>query len=144
LPDLIKNYVDTGKLRIVARNLVLPIHPQAGPAALAGLCAHQQQKFWPMREIIFKDSTGLTTNNFIAAAEALKLDTSAFRACLGSAAVTEQVNRDSGDAKLAGITGTPSFVLGKPANGNVTGLLIVGARPFASFDAELKRLLASK
>ena len=143
LPSLVKTYVDTGQLRMVSRNMTLPFHAQAEPAARAALCAHEQQAFWPMRELLFSSNTPLTASNFISAAEALKLDVNAFRVCLENGEFAEQLKRDGDAAKSAGITGTPSFVLGKASNGQVTGSLIVGARAFAEFDAEVKRLLNS-
>src|SRR5205823_1252589 len=140
MPELVKTYVDTGKLRIVSRNLALSFHPNAEPAALAALCAHQQQKFWPMRELLFSNNAALSPGNFIAAAESLKLDGPSFRACLDRKSFAEQLKKDISDANAAGLNGTPSFVLGKPEAGKVSGLLIVGARPFSVFDAEVKRL----
>ena len=143
LPELVKNYVEAGKLRITSRSLALPFHAQAEPAAHAVLCAHHQDKFWAMRELLFSSNTSLGVSNFTHAAELLKLDVPAFRACIDGKAFAQQLRKDSADAQAAGITGTPSFVLGKPAGGKVSGLLIVGARPFAFFDAEVKKLLSA-
>jgi len=142
MPELVKTYVETGKLRVFSRSLALPMHPNAEPAALAALCANQQEKFWQMRELLFGSSPMLSVSNFLSAAEALKLDSPAFRACLEQRAFADEIRKDINEANAVGITATPSFVLGKPENGKVTGLLIVGARTLATFDAEVKRLLA--
>src|SRR5437764_13974840 len=39
MAELTKNFVDTGKLRILSRNLPLSFHPNAEPAAIAALSA---------------------------------------------------------------------------------------------------------
>ena len=46
-------YVDTGRLRVVSRNVPQAFHPLAGPAARAALCAEQQGRFWEMRGRLF-------------------------------------------------------------------------------------------
>ena len=141
MPELIKNYVETGRLRIVSRNLALSFHENAEPAAQAALCAHQQQKFWPMREKLFANTAMLTSANLMKAAEELKLDMTAFRLCVGGKTFASQIAKDGQEAGAAGINGTPTFVLGKPTGDKVTGLLIVGARPYAAFDAEMQKML---
>ena len=40
-----------------------------------------------------------------------------------------------------GVEGTPTFVLGKTAGDKLEGPVIVGAMPYAVFDAKLKALL---
>jgi protein-disulfide isomerase len=141
MPALRKKYIDTGKLRLVSRNLPLAIHANAEPAALAALCAHQQNQFWPMYDQLFALSTALTSTNFIRAATELNLNLAAFTACLESKSAAPQLARDKQDAARAGITGTPTFVLGHTKGGNVTGMLIVGARSVVFFESEIEKLL---
>ncbi|MDB6109812.1 MAG: thioredoxin, partial [Pedosphaera sp.] len=143
MADLKKDYIDTGKLRVVSRNLPLTFHPNAEPAAQASLCAHQQDKYWPMREKLFAISTDLTAANFTKAAEDLKLDMTTFRQCVEAKTFAGQVARDAADATAVGITGTPSFVLGKLTGDKVTGKIIVGAMPYAAFEGEIKKMLAT-
>jgi protein-disulfide isomerase len=143
LPGLITNYVQTGKLRIVSRNLPLTFHPDAEIAALAVLCAGSQGKYWPMREKVFASSASLTLTNLIKASEELKLDVTAFRSCVEKKDFLPQAKQDMEDAGAAGITGTPTFVLGRSAEGKVTGVVIEGAKPYNAFSAEIEKLLAS-
>ncbi len=139
-----KKFVDTGKLRLVSRCLPLPFHPNAEPAALAALCAGDQGQFWPMRDRLFGNPEALSHKDFLLAAEALKLDASAFAACLDGKKFAAQIARDKQDAATAGITGTPTFVLGRANGSTVTGLLMVGAKPSAIFEAEIEKLLSNK
>lgn len=139
-----KKYVDTGKVRFVARNLPLPFHPNAEPAAHAALCAGAQGQFWPMRDRLFANPAALFATNLVQAAAELKLDAKAFAACLEAKPFAAQIARDKQDAAAAGITGTPTFVLGRATGTNVTGLLMVGAKPLATFEAEIEKLLSPK
>ncbi len=144
LAALKKKFVDTGKLRLVSRNMPLSMHPRAVPPAHAALCAHAQNQFWPMHDRLFAMSATLTEENFIKAAKELNLDGKAFATCLAEKRFASQINRDSQDAGAVGITGTPSFVLGRVKDGKVTGTLMVGAKPPAQFEAEITKLLDAK
>lgn len=139
-----KSYVDTGKLRILCRNLPLDFHQHAMPAAQAVVCAHQQGKFALMRDKLFAASARLSTDVIAQSAKEAGLDMEAFRTCMGSAQTLERVKRDMQDAQQAGISGTPSFVVGTVADGKVTGMRVVGAQSFGAFDTELKKLLSKE
>ncbi len=140
MPDLLRKYVETGKLRIVSRNLPLPFHANAEPAAQAALCAGQQEKYWPMRDNLFIRNTDLTTSNLLSAAVAAKLDLTQFTNCFSAKTFANRVQQDSQEAAAAGITGTPSFVLGKPQGDKLTGVIIVGAQPISEFEAQIQKL----
>jgi len=45
---------------------------------------------------------------------------------------------------MLGISGTPSFVIGKTAKDEIAGVRIVGAVPFAIFDSTIKDMFSSK
>jgi protein-disulfide isomerase len=143
LAELKKKYVDTGKLRLVSRNLPLPFHPNAEPAALAALCAGEQGRFWEMRDQLFTNTEALSRQDFLKTAGELKLDVQAFTACLDVKRHGPQIARDKQDAAAAGITGTPSFVIGRAAGDRVTGLLMIGAKSTALFEAEIEKLLST-
>lgn len=139
--EVIRNFVDTGKLRLVSRSLPLAFHTNAPAAALAALCAHEQGQFWPMRDKLFSNIAALTQSNFVRYAEQLQLNVPAFQRCLDARTYSSQIERDSADAAGANITGTPTFVLGRATGTNVTGQLMVGARPYPQFAAEINKML---
>ena len=139
-----KKYVETGKMRLVSRCLPLPFHPNSEPAANAALCAGEQNQFWPMRDRLFVNPEALTQADFVQAAAELKLDAKAFATCLDSKRFAAAIGRDKQDAAAAGITGTPTFVLGRATGSSVTGLLMVGAKPLAVVEAEIDKLLSTK
>ena len=143
LAGLKKKYVDAGKVRMVSRNLPLPFHPNAEPAAIAALCAGEQGQFWAMRDRLFENTEALSRQDFLKAAEELKLDIQAFTACLDTKHPGPRIASDKQDAAAAGITGTPSFVIGRAAGDKVTGLLMIGAKSTAVFEAEIDKLLST-
>jgi predicted DsbA family dithiol-disulfide isomerase len=53
----------------------------------------------------------------------------------------EEIAADMTDAERAGVTGTPSFVIGRSSGPTLNGILLMGAQPFDVFDAQLKALL---
>ena len=56
MPELQKNWVDTGKLRIESR--MLPYEQRANPGALAGTAAGMQNKYWDLAEVMYPYITG--------------------------------------------------------------------------------------
>jgi len=144
--ELKKNYVDTGKIRYVSRDLPLPMHPNAMSAAIAARCAGEQNKdkFWEMRHRLIVNANQLGAEKYNALADELKLDRAEFQACLAQDKFKAQIEKDMTDAGLAGIGGTPSFVIGRIVGDGVEGVKVVGAQPFGVFDAKLKEALAMR
>ncbi|MDZ4216981.1 MAG: thioredoxin domain-containing protein, partial [Candidatus Gracilibacteria bacterium] len=52
LPSIKKEYIDTGKVKYVLRDLALSFHPNALPGAKAANCAGEQEKYWEMHDLI--------------------------------------------------------------------------------------------
>jgi protein-disulfide isomerase len=142
-----KDYIDTGKLRYISRDFPLDtIHPYAQSAARASRCAADQGKFWEMRHTILVNNAALSNDVFNTFAQDLKLDVATFKACEATAATKFQADfqKDLSDATSVGVSGTPTFVIGKTAATGLDGVRIVGAQPYAVFDAKLKALLETK
>jgi len=135
-------YIDTGKVRFVTRDFPLDFHPEAMPAARAARCAGEQDKFWEMREALVKGYRQLGAPFFASAAEGLKLDMAAFKACAASTKFDAAIMQDMNDGRAVNVEGTPTFVLGRTSPQALDGVLIVGAQPFAAFDAKIKEMLA--
>jgi protein-disulfide isomerase len=143
--ELKKDYIDTGKVRFVSRDLPLEFHPNASGAAVAARCAGEQHKFWEMRDAMMLDTaTDLGPASILKYGEKTKLDMAAFSTCLNDKKYTEAIKKDTADAGALGISGTPSFVIGKTDKSEIAGVRIVGAVPFAVFDSTIKDLLSAK
>lgn len=139
-----KEWIDTGKLRYILRDLPIEsIHPQAMPAARATRCAGEQGKLWEMRHSILLNNARLTGDSFATFAQDLKLDMNAFKKCSADAAKFQaDISKDMTEAASVGISATPSFVIGRTSAGAMDGVKMIGAQPFAAFDAKLKELAA--
>lgn len=136
-----KAYIDTGKVRFVTRDLPLSFHPHATRAAKASRCAGEQGKFWEMRFELVRNAATLSPALMTSTAEGLKLDMAAFQACVESDRFDAQIQKDIRDAHSAGVTGTPSFLIGRTAARGLEGVRLVGAQPLAAFEARFTELL---
>jgi len=141
--ELKKNHIDTGKLRYVSRDFPLDMHRSALPAARAARCAGEQGKFWEMRHALIVNASSLHTEAMHTFARSLQLDALPFRTCLEGDRYRDEVQRDLRDGQAAGVTGTPTFVIGRSAGDSVDGIVIVGAQPYATFDTRIRELLPS-
>jgi len=144
LPELRRNFIDTGKVRLVFKDLPLAMHREALPAAVAARCAAAQGKYWEMNEALFANQAKLSAGLYARLAEALHLDLKAFEACRTDPATTQAVRRDTREAQQFGLTSTPSFLMGR-REGERLRIERVG-RGFATytvFAQELDKLLAT-
>ncbi|HEX6209977.1 MAG TPA: DsbA family protein [Methylomirabilota bacterium] len=140
-----REYIDTGKVRFISRDFPLDFHPNARPAALAVRCAGEQGKFWEMRHAVTLNARTLGPLVYDRLAGELGLDTGRFTACVAADRYRAAIDRDIAEATRAGVTGTPSFVLGATRpDAAVEGLRIVGAQPFPVFEARIKALLGGR
>jgi protein-disulfide isomerase len=120
LPAAVREYVETGKVRIVYRHVTPPNHRRAVPAAIAAECAGRQAKFWEMHDRIFAKQTDLDDASLTAHAGALGLDLAAFASCQTDRATADRVARETTEARKLRIGGTPSFFIGRvQADGRV-------------------------
>lgn len=140
--ELRKNYVDTGRIRYVVRDLPLSFHEMAEPAAVAARCAGEQGRFWEARDALFEVHDRLSPDLIRATVLGLGVDAGRYDACVENPATLAAVQADRDEAAAAGVSGTPSFVVGRSANGVVDGTVISGAQPYAAFATRIDALLA--
>lgn len=147
--QLKKNYIDSGKVKLVFRDLPLSFHdPMATTEAIAANCAKEQggdQAYYKFHDTMFEKTTsngsGLTKDQLYTFAGEQGLNEANFKACVDSEKFKDEVAKDLADAGAAGATGTPSFVIGKSTGQEIEGKLIVGAQPYAAFQSEIDALL---
>lgn len=134
LPSIEKEYIKTGKVKLVYRDFPLSFHANAQKAAEAAECAGEQDKYWEMHDLLFGSGVQGGVAGFKQYAQQLGLNTGKFNQCLDSGAMAPEIRKDFADGSAVGIQGTPGFL--------VNGKLISGAQPFSVFqqviDAELK------
>ena len=142
--ELKKNYIDTGKVRFVSRDLPLEFHPFAMKAAEAARCAGDQNKYWELRDALYSNAAPPNEDVIKKAVETLSLDAKGFQACLDSDKYKADVQKDASEAAKLQISGTPTFVLAKSAKDKLDGVRLVGAQPFATFQAAIDGLLKTE
>jgi len=145
LPQIEREYVDTGKILYVMRNLPLEaIHPDAVRAAVAAECAGDQGKYWQMHEKLFVNQQALGAADVARYAQEAGVEPSKFKECMDADTHGAKVRKDLADAQAAGITGTPTFFLGFAEGGGKVKVVrrIQGAQPYPVFKAAIDGLLA--
>jgi len=148
LPQIQKNYIDSGKIKFVYRDLpIQSIHPNAVPAALAAECADDQGMFWQYHDKLFQNQVQWQNLDTINIANTLKqyatefdLEMSDFNECLDSAKHLDEINNDLRDGSSYGVTGTPGFFIG---NEKIGFIKMSGAQPYSVFQRAIEQQLAS-
>lgn len=133
-PRLRKADIDTGRLRYVAMDFPLTgIHPDALRAARASHCGEAQGHYWEVHEMLFRQHGQLGRGPILEAVQGLGLNTARFTACLDSKAQDGRIEEGISRGSAIGVSGTPTFVLGRTRGSSVEGRVIVGAQPFEVF-----------
>lgn len=149
-----KDYIDTGKAKLIFRNYPLEFHPYARLFATAAECAGKQGRFYEMHDKIFYEqakfeedavkkqaqgkqvqSKAYTDKDMITYASQLKYDVAGFTQCINDPSISGLIDEDIQSGSEFGVNGTPTVF--------VNGVRVVGAQPFANFkqiiDAELAK-----
>jgi protein-disulfide isomerase len=133
IDQVMKEYA--GKVRVAWRNMPLPFHNNAKPAAIAAAAAQQQGKFWEMHNILFKNQQALSAADLEKYAKEIGLNVPKFKAALEDKKLAAAVEADSAMGNKIGARGTPAFF--------INGHFLSGAQPFERFksviDEELKK-----
>ena len=135
LPDIKKDYVDTGKVKIVFKNFPLPAHRYSRSAAYAAECANQQGKFWEYHELLFNNQDKLTSKDLKSYGEQVGLDMAAFDICIDHSKIQEKVQLQMQEGINKGVTGTPTFIFSD-------GTRIEGITSVDSFKQSIDKALA--
>jgi predicted DsbA family dithiol-disulfide isomerase len=100
-----------------------------------------------MHDMLFENQKALNPEDLVKYAETLGLDMPKFKECLDSGKHTEEINKDMAEGQKAGVSGTPSSLVGwvQDDGKTVKALKIVkGAQPYAAFKDAIDSLLAPK
>lgn len=133
LGKIFETYPD--KVKLVYKNYPLPSHENAENAALAALCAKEQDKYWEYHDKLFENQESLKESDLKKYAADLGLKTEDFNSCLESKKYKSQIETDVMEANKVGVRGTPAFF--------INGRSLYGAQPFEKFqeiiEEELKK-----
>ena len=141
LPQLKKDYIDTGKVKFISRTFPPEL-------AEATLCAGEQKdatgksKYWEFSDYLFEHSEDLINNIkkaedinplMIKAAKELGLDERKFSDCLISKKFKAQIEQWINDAQTAKIEGTPTFFINDEE--------VIGNQPYEVFSQTIDKFL---
>lgn len=139
-PFLRKEYIETGKVKMVYRNFAF-LGPESFDAAEAAECAKDQGRFWAFHDVLFETEIAdgrehngnLNRDLFIQLAEEAGMNTQEFTKCYDSEKYADQVKKDSSAARQAGVNSTPTTF--------INGQLVRGALPYESFKTIIDQAL---
>lgn len=126
--QIIKDYVDTGKVLYVAKDFPLNFHSEAKKAAESARCVRDQKGdtgYFRMHDKLFENQASLSLSNYKSWARELGVDGKKFDECLDSGKFADEVSADLAYGQQIGISGTPGFF--------VNGVLVSGAQPYSVF-----------
>lgn len=142
--NIVKNYVETGKVKIIFKDFTI-IGPDSVGAANGAHCAKDQGKFWEYHDELYNNWNGenngwASSENLVKFAQNIGLNEEEFSQCMTDGKYKKLVEDSSNDARNLGITGTPAFfVIG--SDNQITR--IPGAQPYEVFhnlfEAELQK-----
>lgn len=125
-PDLVRDYVDKGILRIEWRNFPV-FGAESDQAARAGWAAGQQNRFWQFHDEAYaeprrRNAGDFSEDNLLAMARKAGVkDLARFEKDMASEAAHQAVTRDSEEGYDIGVTSTPAFL--------INGRPVLGAQP---------------
>lgn len=149
-PNLKKDYIDTDKVKLVFRDYPLPFHdPMATFEANAANCAKEQSgdsAYFKFHDAIFtktaSNGNGLTKDQVYQIAADIGLNQANLKLCADAGKYNDEIKKDITEGAAAGVSGTPSFFVGKSdPSGTIEGQIIVGAQPITVFQSAIDALL---
>jgi protein-disulfide isomerase len=122
MPGLIDRYVQSGKLRMEL-NLLTFIGPDSETLARSALAASDQNRMWQFMDVAYArqgvENSGYADQAFIdGVGETAGVDVDEMNSATDSAAVSRQLDDASRAAQDAGVSSTPSFLVG-PTGGKL-------------------------
>jgi protein-disulfide isomerase len=148
MDQVISDYVNTGKVQFVYKDFPLDsIHPAANIAAQYSRCANEQGMWEQMHDKIFDEQNKLGSGTIdfdqddlrVWSADIAGLDTAALETCVSSGKYQSSIQSDFQLGINAGVTGTPTFLIGNDDKGYVA---VVGAQPYSVIKEAIDQQLA--
>jgi protein-disulfide isomerase len=136
--EVLKKY--DGKIRFIYKNLPLPMHPYAMPAAkrYEAINLQSPEKAIKFYHEVFKNQGELSSGGekFLdGIAKKVGANMAKMKTDMDSEKVVSRINADMEEAKKFGFTGTPGFI--------VSGVSIRGAYPASAFSEIIDKKLAT-
>lgn len=136
-PQIVKNYIDTGKVNYVFRDFPLDSHASAKPAANAVECIREQggdTMYFEYHDVLFSNQEELGVDKLKEYAATFAIDQTQFASCIDEGKYNAEVEADFAEGGSYGVRGTPAFF--------INGMLIAGAQPYEAFETIIEEALA--
>lgn len=141
-PELKEEFVDTGKLAFVYRDMPREGRPAAMRASRAASCSGD--KPWQMHTQLFAMRGQFPPDQLLEAASGLDLDVNKFSACMSSGS-SPKAEVDGALGRLLGVSVTPTFFIGRITGDEVEiTWKLLGAQPVEVFRETVARLSAEE
>ena len=132
--DIVKNYVDTGKVKIIFKDYNI-IGEDSIKASQGAHCANDQGLFWEYHDILYSNWTGenngwASSENLAIFAQQIGLNMNKWSECMNKGSHSQIILKSNDDARTLQLTGTPAFFIIN-SDGEVSKLF--GAQPFEVF-----------
>jgi protein-disulfide isomerase len=142
MAKLKKSYIDTGKVKFISRDFPLSFHSKAKTAAIAANCALEQGAYEQIRTALYDNQRNLSSDLYMKLAKDMKLDQKTFTTCMNDPAKGMEIEADISYGQSIGVTGTPSFLIGKVKDGKIVqAKFLRGAQPYRAFAQQVDALL---
>ena len=129
------------------RHFPLPFHKEAKVLAQAVECARDQNKFWELQDLFYKNISNAANEKEIMGLVKLAgiEDIRAFETCWRKGKYEQRVQNDMREGVELGIQGTPTFILGAydPESRTVSGKMFSGAVSEEKFVKVIEQFLTS-
>ena len=105
-----------GKVRLAFKHFPQDYHPDAKHAAIAGVCAQAQGRFWDLYRQLFDlaKQKKLSPSDVRAYAKLARVNLAVYDRCIAAKEAKARVAADVAEGKAAGVTGTPTvFINGR-------------------------------
>ena len=142
LPDLMKEYVATGKIRYYVKDFAAQRGPKISEAAH---CAGEQGKYWPLHDKLFANYGKYSDVEVAGYAQESGADPTLFQKCVEGDRYSKVVRDSMEQGVAAGIDGTPTFMIGVIDPAEPTKLkslkTVVGAQSLDQFRAAIDSVI---
>lgn len=149
-PQLKEEYIDTGKVKLVFRDLPLSFHdPLATKQAMAAECVREQtndEGYYKMHDLLFtttnSNGTGMTEDKMYELAGQAGANSDQVKECVTSEKYKEEITKDISDGAAVGASATPTFFIGKSDGDKILGTPLIGAYPYQNFKDLIEKHLS--
>jgi len=115
LEQVLEKYPDM--VKVVFKHYPIPSHRNARAASAAAIAADQRDKFWKFHDTLFENHRKLSPDKIREIAQSFGFDEKEFLLDMRSTETETRIEKDIRDARMAGVSGTPTiFVNGRKLN----------------------------